>query len=64
MKEQMISPEQEEKPKRHFSLFRFKKPAKHMFWAWITYQVVKGSLTTTFIWIPLFYAWWYHTHIH
>lgn len=38
-------------------LKRFRKPGKHMFWAWIAYQAVKGSLTTAFIWIPLIYAW-------
>ncbi len=28
-----------------------------MFWLWITYQAIKGSLTLTFIWIPLFLIW-------
>jgi len=35
----------------------FKKPAKNMFWAWIAYQCIKGTLTLSFIWIPLFYFW-------
>lgn len=35
----------------------FKKPAKNLFWAWIAYQTVKGTLTTSLIWIPLIYAW-------
>ncbi len=34
-----------------------KKPGKNMFWAWIAYQTIKGTLTTTFIWIPAFYYW-------
>ncbi len=38
-------------------LKKFKKPSKHMFWAWIAYQCIKGILTTTFIWIPLLYLW-------
>lgn len=36
---------------------RFKKPGKGVFWAWIAYQTVKGTLTTTFIWAPLVYLW-------
>lgn len=35
----------------------FKKPGKQMFWAWIAYQTVKGTLTTSLIWIPLIWAW-------
>lgn len=51
--------DKKEKKKRIFQ--RFKKPGKHMFWAWITYQAVKGSLTTAFIWIPLIYAFFHHS---
>ena len=29
---------------------------KEMFWTWIAYQFVKGTLTTSFIWIPLLIA--------
>ena len=36
---------------------RFKKPGKNMFWAWIAYQTIKGTLTMSFIWIPLLWAW-------
>ena len=28
-----------------------------MFWLWLSYQAIKGSLTLTFIWIPLFLLW-------
>ncbi len=35
----------------------FKKPAKNMFWAWIAYQTVKGTITTSLIWIPLILTW-------
>jgi uncharacterized membrane protein len=28
-----------------------------MFWLWISYQAIKGSLTLSFIWIPLFMLW-------
>ena len=34
----------------------FKKPGKHMFWAWILYQTIKGILPTSLIWIPLVWA--------
>ena len=51
--------EAEEKPKIGFWK-KFPKPAKSagkkLFWLWIIYQAVKGSLTTAFIWIPLIYA--------
>jgi hypothetical protein len=36
---------------------KLKKPGKQAFWLWIGYQTLKGTLTTTFIWIPLAYAW-------
>lgn len=50
------SPENEKK-----GLFGLiKKPSKQMFWAWIAYQAVKGTLTTTFIWVPLLWAWFHH----
>jgi hypothetical protein len=32
-----------------------KKMGKHSFTAWILYQTVKGTLTTTFIWAPAIY---------
>jgi len=36
----------------------FKPPSKKkMFWAWITYQAIKGTLTTTFIWVPALIYW-------
>ncbi len=35
----------------------FQKPAKNLFWAWIAYQTIKGTLTLSFIWIPLIYMW-------
>lgn len=38
-------------------LKKFKKPGKKFFWAWVAYQAVKGTLTTSLIWIPLIYAW-------
>jgi len=37
------------------------KPSKkNMFWAWVTYQAIKGTLTTTFIWIPALIYWLQH----
>lgn len=30
---------------------------KKMFWAWIAYQSIKGMLTLSLIWIPLFVLW-------
>jgi len=45
-----------------FSFFKkLKKPSKQMFWAWIAYQTVKGTLTTSLIWVPLFWAWMSHS---
>lgn len=41
------------------NIFKFKKPAKNMFWAWIAYQTVKGTLTTSLIWVPLIYAYFH-----
>lgn len=37
-----------------------KKPSRKLFWAWITYHAIKGTLTTSLIWIPLIYAWLKH----
>lgn len=34
-----------------------KENRKKMFWLWISYQAIKGSLTLTLIWIPLFLLW-------
>lgn len=34
---------------------RFAALGKYSFWGWIAYQTVKGTLTTTFIWVPLIY---------
>lgn len=31
----------------------FKKHGKRAFWLWVTYQAVKGTLTTSLIWVPL-----------
>lgn len=40
------------------SAARFLKENKaRFFWLWITYQAVKGLLTVSFIWIPLFLVW-------
>ena len=30
---------------------------KKLFWAWIAYQSVKGIITLSLIWIPLFLLW-------
>lgn len=30
---------------------------KELFWVWIAYQTVKGLLTTSLIWIPVFLMW-------
>ncbi len=37
-----------------------KKHGKKVFWAWIAYQTIKGTLTTSLIWVPLFLAYWNH----
>jgi len=31
---------------------------KRFFWAWVAYQAIKGTLTLSLIWIPLFLIWW------
>jgi len=28
-----------------------------VFWIWIAYQTIKGTLTTSLIWIPLIFMW-------
>jgi hypothetical protein len=38
------------------------KNGKRLFYAWITYQCIKGALTTSLIWIPLIYAYLKHHH--
>jgi len=38
---------------------KFKKPGKELFWAWIAYQTIKGTLTTSLIWIPLLWTWFH-----
>jgi hypothetical protein len=38
-----------------------KKPSKTMFWSWIAYQTIKGTITTCFIWAPLLYTWMHHS---
>ena len=30
---------------------------KKLFWAWVAYQSVKGVITLSLIWIPLFLLW-------
>lgn len=30
---------------------------KELFWLWISYQTIKGLLTTSLIWVPLI-LWW------
>lgn len=49
-----------ENPEKKTWFKRFKKPGKKMFWAWIAYQAIKGTLTTSLIWIPLIWAWLHH----
>jgi hypothetical protein len=48
----------DKKPSR---LKRFKAPAGKLFWLWVGYQAVKGTLTTAFIWIPMIYMWFQHS---
>jgi hypothetical protein len=56
---QYTLPMNTESHSQHSLFKRFKKPGKHMFWAWIAYQTIKGTLTTSLIWIPLIWAWVY-----
>lgn len=37
--------------------FELKTHCRKFFWAWIAYQTIKGTLTTSLIWLPLLYAW-------
>lgn len=30
---------------------------KRLFWWWVGYQAIKGMITLTLIWIPLFLIW-------
>lgn len=34
------------------------KAGSRVFWVWIAYQTIKGSLTTSLIWIPLLATYW------
>ncbi len=52
---------EEVKKENNSFLQKFKKPSKNMFWAWIAYQSIKGTLTLSFIWIPLIYMWFKNT---
>jgi len=47
------------KEKKHYRLPSFfkKKPVGKAFWVWVTYQAIKGTLTLSFIWIPMLYLW-------
>lgn len=34
-----------------------RKTGHKTFWIWIAYQTIKGTLTTSLIWLPLLWAW-------
>lgn len=36
------------------------KMGSRAFYVWIAYQAIKGTITLTLIWIPLFHLWWKH----
>ena len=42
------------------SLNFLKQNKERMFWAWMAYQAIKGTITLTVIWIPLFLVWKNH----
>ncbi len=35
-----------------------RRGGKKLFWSWILYQTVKGTLTTSLIWVPMALVWW------
>lgn len=35
-----------------------RKQSKKLFWMWVAYQTIKGTLTTSLIWIPLMMSYW------
>jgi hypothetical protein len=39
------------------ALIALKVRKKELFWVWIAYQSIKGLITSSFIWIPLFLMW-------
>jgi hypothetical protein len=41
---------------------RLRTPGKRLFWLWVAYQAVKGTLTTSLIWAPLIYMWLHSAH--
>jgi len=45
------------KLRNKFNNKKLRNGSKFLFWTWIAYQAVKGTITTTFIWIPMLYAW-------
>ena len=54
-----IKSESKQKKRKFFEKYS-KKFGKYSFVAWIVYQSVKGTLTLTFIWAPMFYYWFTH----
>lgn len=56
-------PEANEKKANCLKYFKkFKAPGKQLFWVWIAYQCIKGTITTTVIWIPALYYWMHFKH--
>jgi hypothetical protein len=51
------TPKQETERKKRFNPRAWRRSGGKLFWAWIIYQAVKGSLTLAFIWIPLLLVW-------
>lgn len=51
---------EEQTQEKKFSIRQLKKPGKNMFWAWIAYQCIKGTTTTSLFWAPMIYYWWTH----
>lgn len=37
-----------------------KQHKKELFWYWVGYQCIKGTITTSLIWIPLLIAYLHH----
>jgi len=49
--------------KKKLGLKGTKETSRKIFWVWITYQAVKGTLTVSFIWGPLAYYYFFgHGH--
>lgn len=49
--------DQGDDPVKKSAFKRFREGGGKAFWIWIAYQSIKGMITLSLIWIPLFLLW-------